>query len=78
MIDLNSASAEELATLPTMGLAAAYDLILYRPYLSWEEMEFVPGFDRARVAEVRAAGASLGPPPRERPLTEGDRYDLQA
>ena len=78
MIDLNSASAEELATLPTVGLAAAYDLILYRPYLSWEEVEFAPGFDRDRVAEVRTAGATLDPPPRERPLTEGDRYDLQA
>ncbi|HEY8572809.1 hypothetical protein [Phenylobacterium sp.] len=78
MIDLNSASAEELATLPTVGLAAAYDLILYRPYLSWEEVEFAPGFDRARVAEVRAGGATLGPPPQERALTEADRRDLQA
>lgn len=42
MIDLNTASAEELASLPTVGLAAAYDLILYRPYLSWEEVEFAP------------------------------------
>lgn len=78
MIDLNSASAEELATLPTVGLAAAYDLILYRPYLTWEEVEFAPGFDRARVAEIRAAGANLGAPPKALPLTEADRYDLQA
>lgn len=78
MIDLNTAPAEELASLPTMGLAAAYDLILYRPYLNWEEVEFAPGFDRMRAAELRAAGATLGPPPKDRPLTRADRYDLQA
>lgn len=78
MIDLNTASAEELTSLPTVGLAAAYDLILYRPYLSWEEVEFAPGFDRMRTAEVRAAGATLGPPPKDRPLTRNDRYDLKA
>jgi DNA uptake protein ComE-like DNA-binding protein len=78
MIDLNTASAEELATLPTVGLAAAYDLILYRPYLNWEEVEFAPGFDRMRTSEIRAAGATLGPPPKDRPLTRSDRYDLQA
>lgn len=78
MTDLNTASAEELADLPTIGLAAAYDLILYRPYLNWEEVEFAPGFDRARARELRAAGATLGEPLKERPLIEADRYDLQA
>ena len=78
MIDLNSASAEELASLPTVGLAAAYDLILYRPYLSWEEVEFAPGFDRARVREIKAAGATLAPPPLDLPLLEIDRRDVQA
>lgn len=78
MTDLNAASAEELATLPTVGLAAAYDLILYRPYLTWEEVEYAPGFDRARVGDLRRAGATLGAPQKERPLTEGDRYDLSA
>jgi DNA uptake protein ComE-like DNA-binding protein len=78
MTDLNRASAEELAALPTLGLAAAYDLILYRPYLSWEEVEFAPGFDRPRVRELRAAGATLGTPPKERPLIEADRHDLKA
>lgn len=77
MIDLNSASAEELATLPTMGLAAAYDVILYRPYFSWEEVEFVPGFGRRRVAELRTGGASLNPPARKQPLLEIDRRDVQ-
>ncbi|WP_374473117.1 ComEA family DNA-binding protein [Phenylobacterium sp.] len=78
MTDLNAASADELATLPTVGLAAAYDLILFRPYLSWEEVEYVPGFTPERVDELRSAGAALGPPPRRRLLVERDRQDLQA
>jgi DNA uptake protein ComE-like DNA-binding protein len=77
MIDLNSASAEELAALPTVGLAAAYDLILFRPYLHWDEVQYAPGFTPDRVAEIREAGATLGPAPHERPLLEIDRRDLQ-
>src|SRR5690606_9313294 len=49
MIDLNAATLEELAALPGVGEALAYDLLLWRPYLSWEEVAHVPGFDRARV-----------------------------
>lgn len=77
MIDLNSAAAEELATLPTVGLAAAYDLILFRPYLHWDEVRYAPGFSPDRVAEMREAGATLGAPLHERPLLEIDRRDLQ-
>jgi len=76
MIDLNSASAEELTTLPTVGLAAAYDLILFRPYLHWDEVQYAPGFSPERVAEIREAGATLGPAPRELPLVKRDRRDL--
>jgi DNA uptake protein ComE-like DNA-binding protein len=78
MIDLNAATADELATLPTVGLSAAYDLILFRPYLSWEEVTYAPGFTPERVDEVRAAGATLGPPPARPCLVERDREDLQA
>lgn len=77
MIDLNSASAEELTTLPTVGLAAAYDLILFRPYLHWDEVQYAPGFSPDRMAEIREGGATLGPPPGQRPLLEIDRRDVQ-
>ncbi|WP_395671637.1 hypothetical protein [Phenylobacterium sp.] len=77
MPDLNTASAEELATLPGVSLSAAYDLILWRPYLTWEEVEYAPEFDRKRVKALREAGATLGPPPERRPLVERDRDDLQ-
>lgn len=78
MIDLNTATAEELATLPGVSLSAAYDLILFRPYLSWEELEYAPGFGPERVGEIREAGATLGPPPARPCLVERDRHDLQA
>ncbi|MCR5879422.1 helix-hairpin-helix domain-containing protein [Phenylobacterium sp. J367] len=78
MTDLNAAPADELATLPTVGPAAAYDLILFRPYLSWEEVEYVPGFSPERVDEIRLAGATLGSPDSRRWLLERDRQDLQA
>jgi hypothetical protein len=62
MMDLNTASLEQLQTLPTVDLRAAYDLLLWRPYLTWEEVAFVPGFDRERVAQLRGGGARVGLP----------------
>lgn len=62
MVDLNSASIEQLQTLPGVDLRAAYDLLLWRPYLTWEEVAYVPGFDRVRAGSLKAAGASVGLP----------------
>lgn len=62
MVDLNTASLDRLQTLPGIDLRAAYDLLLWRPYLTWEEVAFVPGFDPHRAARLKAAGASVGLP----------------
>jgi hypothetical protein len=56
-MDLNTASLPAMAKL--VGLPAAYDLMLWRPYLSWEEVACVPGFDATRVAALQAAGARV-------------------
>lgn len=77
MTDLNAATADELATLPSVGLSAAYDLILFRPYLNWDEVADAPGFSPERVWDLRQAGATLGPPPKRLPLLAIDRRDLQ-
>lgn len=62
MIDMNAASIDELQQLPGVDLRAAYDLLLWRPYLSWEEVTFVPGFDEDRVEDLRRSGATVGLP----------------
>ena len=62
MVDLNTASLEQLQTLPGVDLRSAYDLLLWRPYLTWEEVGFVPCFDPDRARTLEAAGASVGLP----------------
>jgi DNA uptake protein ComE-like DNA-binding protein len=59
-MNLNAASVDELTTLPDVDAASAYDLLLWRPYRSWEEVALVPGFDEDRAQALRAAGVILG------------------
>lgn len=75
MVDLNSASLEELQELPGIDLRAAYDLLLWRPYLTWEEVTYVPGFDQARAEALRAAGATVGLPREPRLFTDEPARD---
>ncbi|RAK60868.1 hypothetical protein DJ021_14135 [Phenylobacterium hankyongense] len=59
-MNLNAASVDELKTLPDVDVASAYDLLLWRPYRSWEEVALVPGFDEERAGALKAAGVTLG------------------
>ena len=59
MCNLNTAPIEELAELPGIGAALAYELMLWRPYLDWAEVEHVPGLDWEKVGALRAAGAEI-------------------
>lgn len=59
MCDLNSAPVAEIAGLAGVSISQAYDLALWRPYLDWEEVEMVPGFDLEAVAALREAGARI-------------------
>ena len=61
-IDLNTAAVHVLAQLPGVGPYEAYDLVLWRPYLSWAEVAEVPGMDESKVQLIRAAGAILSHP----------------
>lgn len=65
-MDLNSASLEALAGL--VGLDHAYDLMLWRPFVHWDEVAAVPGFDERAVAALRAAGAQIKLPDDPRSL----------
>jgi DNA uptake protein ComE-like DNA-binding protein len=64
MVDLNTANIEQLAVLPGVGALRAYDLIVWRPFLYWEEVEAVPGFDAERVEGLKEAGAQIALPGR--------------
>jgi DNA uptake protein ComE-like DNA-binding protein len=71
-MDLNTASLQAMAKL--VGVGSAYDLYLWRPYLSWEEVAAVPGFDRARIEALKAAGAQIKLP--GDPRTRRDEQNL--
>ena len=62
MCDLNTASVAEIANLDGITVSDAYDLMLWRPYLDWQEVEAVPGFDWERTEALRTAGAVLVAP----------------
>lgn len=59
-MNLNTATVEEMA--PVVGLPRAYDLLLWRPYLSWEDVSLVPGIDDALLDRLKAAGADCALP----------------
>jgi DNA uptake protein ComE-like DNA-binding protein len=62
MIDLNRATLDELLELPDIDHAKAYDIVLWRPYLSWAELEGAPSLTHEDVDRLRASGAHVGLP----------------
>ena len=65
-MDLNTAPLSCLAKI--VGLDRAYDLVLWRPFLSWEEVARTPGMNEALIEALHAAGADVRLPgdPRRR------------
>ena len=62
MCDLNRAKVDEIAALDGLDRARALELLLWRPYASWQEVESVPGMDARIVARLQRAGAKLSRP----------------
>jgi DNA uptake protein ComE-like DNA-binding protein len=60
VVDLNTASEDELAELPMVGRKRAEDLVRHRPFKSWEDVEGVPGFDKGMVDDLKSGGATIG------------------
>lgn len=59
VVDLNSASVEELAALPMIGEERARRLVEARPFKTWEEVEEVPGIGPGLVDDLRSGGAKV-------------------
>ena len=64
-MDLNTASIPAMAKL--VGLAGAYDLYLWRPFLSWKDVLRVPTVTAEQVHCLRRGGAHIKLP--GQPLT---------
>jgi DNA uptake protein ComE-like DNA-binding protein len=62
LVDLNTASQQELEDLPMVGPERARKLMDARPFRSWEDVERVPGFDRGMIDDLKSGGAQLGKP----------------
>ncbi len=59
-ININTASKEELTSLPKIGDDRAQTLIDERPFDSWEEIDELPGFDERLVRDIQKSGGYLG------------------
>jgi DNA uptake protein ComE-like DNA-binding protein len=60
IVDLNTASEQEIEDLPMVGPERARRLIEARPFKSWQEVERVPGFDGGMVDDLKSGGAQIG------------------
>ena len=72
-MDLNTDSIPAMAKV--VGLERAHDLFLWRPFLSWAEVEQVPGVTAEQVSELRKAGAQVKLP--DQPLTRRETLDAR-
>ncbi len=59
-VNINTASLEELSSLPKIGDERAQMLIDERPFDSWEEIDELPGFDEKLVQDIQKSGGYLG------------------
>ncbi|MNY06644.1 Photosystem II 12 kDa extrinsic protein precursor [compost metagenome] len=55
-LDLNRASAEELAQIRGIGPALAEQIIRHRPFASFEELEHIPGLSPHTLSRLKEVG----------------------
>jgi DNA uptake protein ComE-like DNA-binding protein len=58
-ININTATKEELASLPKIGEERAQTLIEERPFDSWDEIDELPGFDEGLIEDIQKGGGYL-------------------
>ncbi|GAC1464600.1 MAG: hypothetical protein NVSMB9_03440 [Isosphaeraceae bacterium] len=72
-VNLNTATAEQLQTLPGIGPVHARAIIAARPIRSFNQLEGVQGLGKARVDAIRDQVAFAAPNPLTRPATPPGR-----
>lgn len=60
IIDLNSASEQEIADLPMVGPDRARALLNARPFHSWDDVRRISGFGPGMVDDLKSGGAQIG------------------
>jgi hypothetical protein len=53
LVDINTATAEELDTLPYVGESTAASIMTHRPYKTIDELDKVPGISKWKIDEIR-------------------------
>lgn len=72
-VNLNTASIPALAEV--VGLPRAYDLFLWRPFRTWDDVMAVPGITDDEACSLRRAGAHIGLP--DQPPSQRDALDAR-
>jgi DNA uptake protein ComE-like DNA-binding protein len=62
IIDLNTASKQDLTKLPQVGPGRARAIIQNRPFRSWNEVARLSGFGDRLVRQLESGGARIGEP----------------
>jgi hypothetical protein len=55
-LDLNRASAHELALVRGIGMPLAEQIIRHRPFASWDDLERIPGLSSHTMARLKEVG----------------------
>jgi DNA uptake protein ComE-like DNA-binding protein len=58
-VDLNTATSEELVSLPGIGPDKAWDIMHHRPFHGWSNVARLPGFDEQMVETIKRAGGVI-------------------
>jgi DNA uptake protein ComE-like DNA-binding protein len=58
-VDLNSAKADEIGSLPALNPEMTRTLMANRPFQQWDEIGRLPGFDQGKVEELKKCGAEI-------------------
>jgi DNA uptake protein ComE-like DNA-binding protein len=58
-VDLNTAKPDEIGSLPALDPALTQALVANRPFEKWEDIGRLPGFDQAKIDELRKCGAEI-------------------